>query len=293
MNKYYILFAALLIVALGCTREQIAQIDSEDSVDGVETVEVKAYIEPLDTRTSYANPSGTSTGTFSWSASDKIRLHLSDDTQQFLSILSSSGSTATFLYSKKPGTVTRNGYALYPADPDDASQVAADVSSSPVVRLPAAYTVSDITSAGLDAELPLIAVNTEGSNLTFRHVAGLLRIRCDNVPAGTQTLVVTFTGCKVAGAFSVVNPTTTTPSIATATPSSSDNVVTFTVHDTGLTAAASNVFLNVPLPCGSYTSFTVEAKSSSTNVLKTKTQPFAKTVDRGNGYVSLVTFPTS
>lgn len=291
--KQYTFIAAMFLILTGCTREQIAQIDSEDSVDGVETVEVRAYIEPLDTRTSYANPSGTSSGTFSWSASDKIRLHLSDDTQQFLSILSSSGSTATFLYSKKPGTVTRNGYALYPADPDDASQVAADVSSSPVVRLPAAYTVSDITSAGLDAELPLIAVNTEGSNLTFRHVAGLLRIRCDNVPAGTQTLVLTFDGRQVTGAFPVTNPATDAPSISTTTASGGNNIVTFTVHSTGLTVAANNVFLNVPLPCGSYTSFTVEAKSSSTNVLKTKTQPFAKTVNRGNGYVSLVTFPTS
>lgn len=289
MNKHYTTIAALLLILFGCTREQAVPVSSQEDSDIVETEEVKASIESLDTRTSYANTSGT----FSWSASDKIRFHLTDNTQQFLTVLSSSSKTATFLYSKKAGA-TRNGYALFPANPNDDSQVAGDlVGDTPVVRLPAAYTISDITSTGLNVDLPLIAVNIEGYDLTFLHVAGLLRIRCDNVPSGTQTLVVTFTGCKVAGAFNVANPTTTTPSIATATPSSSDNVVTFTVHDTGLTAAANNVFLNVPLPCGSYTSFTVEAKSLSTNVLKTKTQPFAKTVDRGDGYVSLVTFPTS
>ena len=86
----------------------------------------------------------------------------------------------------------------------------------------------DVTSANTWAPTPMVADNTK-TDLSFFHVGGLIRLHVTEIPSGTTTLIVTFTGLSspnyVAGTFTVNNPGTNT---ATTTYSSSPNgAITF------------------------------------------------------------------
>lgn len=255
MKKHLTMIAgAALIVLAGCSREPLAE-DSRTEVLGAEIV------NEAPTRTTY---DGT-TGKFAWESGDQIALFLKKDTYktQVVKVTPTTAPKGTFVYSKETG-YTRNGYAVYPA-----AMAKAWNGTTLTLTLPASYTASFTTP------LPLVAVNSgETSNLLFYPACGLLRIKCDNLPATTVTVTL---DKGITGDFAVSDPATA-PKIEAMTVSASHLAsVDFTDAGTGAT-------LDLPLPCGDYSSVTVTCGTQSKEV----EVPF--TITRGMGKKLHVTF---
>lgn len=229
-TKAIIIALGALLLLSGCSRSKVTP--------DMTTFDMTVRAESDGTR---ATVNGT-TGAFAWEAGDQIAVHLNSGYQS--ATLTAAGTTTL---TAAAGSV-RNGYAIYPAS------VADGTADAPVIILPASYSIaSDLQSTS--APLPMVAVNDPDSDLLyFHHVGGLMRITCVTIPAGTKTVTVTMDK-GIAGSFPVTGPGTVTPMIA---PGGTGTSVAFTVSGDGLASAASNVVLNLPVPCGTYTSMTVD-----------------------------------
>lgn len=262
MKRYLtiVLASAALVALAGCSREPVSEV-SRTEVLGAEIV------NEAPTRTSY---DGT-TGKFAWETGDQIALFLVKEggmprTQVTKVTPKSDASKGSFVYSKETG-YTRTGYAVYPA----AAAKSLSGNNALTVTLPSSY---DLT-ASTAVQLPLVAVNSgETSNLAFKPASGLLRIKCDGLTATTVTVTL---DKGVTGDFAVAG-LDAAPAIAAVTASASHlSTVTFTVSGESAT-------LNLPLPCGDYSSVSVTCGSTT----KTVEVPF--TVSRGVGKKLHVTF---
>lgn len=230
--------AALLFAA--CSREP--QSCGPDPAGETYPITLQAVFgDALDAGTKVAI-AGTSGANFAWSAGDQIAVHSSDGSYHVLTLLTGAGEASATFEGELNGT--QNFYAVYPAT----AKVDANYGNSTLqVTLPAFY--NDISgSMGTSSPLPMIAVNT-GSTLSFKHVGAMYRLTLDDVPAGTSQITVTFDK-DVTGTFTVTNPGTNAPYIATTT-GSTGRTVTFNLSS-ALTAETDGFVLNVPVPTGTY-----------------------------------------
>ena len=213
---------------------------------------LKAVIEGGETRTSFDSYEGK----FAWTENDKLAVFYSDGTKSEATV----ETNGTVNVPASTASRYRAYYAVYP------SSVVADITdgSQPLqVTLPTSY---DISGRSEDySPLPMVALNDEDSDfLMFYHVGGLLRITLQGVKTGTTSVRVTFDK-DVTGTYSVSNPGTDHPTITTAG-TATNNVVIFT----GITSTE-RVVLNVPVPCGTYSSVTVETLNTSSEVTASQT----------------------
>lgn len=250
-----IMVGAVLLALAGCSREPLVQ------ESGVEVLDAEIVSDAL-TRTSY---DGT-TGKFAWETGDEIALFLvkpggTPRTQVTKVTPKTDASIGSFVYSKEKD-YSRTGYAVYPAEAAKSFD-----GSTLTLTLPASY------PSGA-AELPMVAVNNgEQSDLAFKAACGLLRVKCDGLTATTVTVTL---DRGVTGDFTVSDPSGA-PAVNAVAASAANNTVTYTV-------SGSSATLDVPLPCGNYSSVTVSCGSGS----KTVSVPF--TVTRGMGKKLHVSF---
>lgn len=257
MKRYMTIMAGAALLALaGCSREPLVQ-ESE-----VEVLDAEIVSGAL-TRTSYDG----ATGKFAWESGDEIALFLvktggTPRTQVTKVTPKTDASRGSFVYSKEKD-FSRTGYAVYPANAAKSFD-----GSTLTLTLPASY-----PSAA--AELPMVAVNSNGeqSDLAFKAACGLLRVKCDGLTATTVTVTL---DRGVTGDFTVSDPSEA-PAVNAVAASAANNTVTYTV-------SGSSATLDVPLPCGNYSSVTVSCGSDS----KTVSVPF--TVTRGMGKKLHVSF---
>lgn len=213
---------------------------------------LKAVIEGGETRTSFDSYEGK----FAWTPDDQLAVYYSDGTKSIATV----ATDGTVEVPASTASRYRSYYAVYPAS------VVEDITdgSQPLqVTLPTSY---DISGKSEDySPLPMVALNDEDSDfLMFYHVGGLLRITLQGVKTGTTSVRVTFDK-DVTGTYSVSNPGTDRPTIKTAG-TATNNVVIFT----GITSTE-RVVLNVPVPCGIYSSVTVETLNTSSEVTASQT----------------------
>ena len=252
------------------------QPEAEAEVEVIDLV-----IEPDETRVQFAATENTAP--FQWSSGDQIAVHLSQSSpaKSIYDVVTvtpgSSTNTATYLCSTT-SKLQRDRYAIYPADIKDDSNYG---NSTLKVQLPTSYNI--VGKATTWSPVPMIAQNGPSVNpLVFRQLGGLLRIKCDNVPKNTKTIAVTL-NLGVTGTFTVSDATSTTPSISAGTSSSSTVTFTISDNDTGISAAKSGIYLNIPLPKGTYTSAKVVYKNASGTATNTYTKTFSVVVDRKTG----------
>ena len=215
------------------------------------------------TKTSY--DSDDSVGEFVWNAGDRIAIHYSNGSYETVSVDPASGAV------NAPSTASRQRdfYAVYPASAVADPAVAANY-GNPTLQLtyPASYDISDIVSGSSTTRTtdfspcPMVAVNSADSDLLlFYHVGGLLRLTLLSVRPATAMVTITF-GTDVTGSYTVADPGSRTPTISTRG-SAADNVVSFTLAGSaGIGTGTGPVVLNVPVPCGTYDGFRVEAFSA-------------------------------
>jgi hypothetical protein len=243
-NMVMLLAAGLMVLAVGCEQNNIVP---NDLTDRVETLSLN--IEG-GTKVSVANSNGAVT----WVSGDEIAV-LTTSTTKNCAVNASTNNVQIPLSAGE----SRTGYAVYPA-----SWKQTLTTSAVAVTYPTSYGFPN----GFDSEvvtLPMVAVNSSSSNtLAFKQIGGILRITA-SLPAGTKYITVTTTGSAMCGVASVSNLGSDN---ATASIASGTNAATFEVAaDNGL-ASATNVTMNLPVPCGTYNSLEVVGRNSSMTEVK-------------------------
>lgn len=195
---------------------------------------ILAVMEGDQTRTSV-----TDGGVFSWSAGDQVWLQTTNGS--VVGTLSSGAGTssAEFSYGGFVGEMT--GKAVYPYN--DGHSISGEVLN---FVLPASY---DLGSSLTNTNAAMYGVNV-GGTIKFNHLAGVMRFKFKDVPAGVNKFTITLDK-KINGTFTA-DLAEEYPVIETSSASAASEK-TITLNFVALTAK-SDISIYVPLPIGTYNS---------------------------------------
>ncbi len=181
----------------------------------------------------------TDEGTFTWSAGDKVWLHTTSGSVVGTLSSGAGSSSATFSYGGFVGEMT--GKAVYPHN--DGHSISGDVLN---FSLPASY---DLGSSLTNTNAAMYGVN-DGETFRFNHLAGVMRFKFKDVPAGVNKFTITLDK-KINGTFTA--DLTAEHPIIEATEASAASEKTVTLNFNALTEK-SDICVYVPLPTGTYNS---------------------------------------
>ena len=195
---------------------------------------IVAEMETAQTRTAV-----TDEGTFTWSAGDKVWLHTTSGS--VVGTLSSGAGTssAKFTYGGFVGEMT--GKAVYPYNGEHS--ISGEVLN---FVLPASY---NLGSSLTNTNAAMYGVNV-GGTIKFNHLAGVMRFKFKDVPAGVNKFTITLDK-KINGTFAA-DLTADYPVIETSATSTASEK-TITLNFNALTTK-SDISIYVPLPIGTYNS---------------------------------------
>ena len=230
---------------------------------------IAAVMEDIQTRTAV-----TDEGTFTWSSGDQVWLEITANPGYVTGTLSSGAGTgsANFSYGTYFGDMT--GKAVYPFN--SGHDVNGDELS---VVLPASY---DLGTNLSNTNAAMYGVET-GGNIKFNHLAGVMRFKFRNAPAGTDRFILTLDK-KINGTFTA-DLTEDHPVLRTES-ASSVSEKSITLNFDPLTSAQ-DIMLYVPLPLGTYTTLGLEVKAASQSVWS-----YSNTVTNTINRKSLILMPT-
>ena len=195
---------------------------------------ILAVMENDDTRTSV-----TDEGRFTWSEGDQVWLHTTSE--GVVGTLSSGAGTASanFSYGSYFGEMTDR--AVYPYN--EGHSISGDVLS---IVMPASY---DLDSSLTNTNAAMYGVVSDG-RLKFNHMAGVMRFKFKNVPAGVNKFTITLDK-KISGTFTA--DLTKAYPVIEASEASTSSERTITLNFNALTKT-SDISLYIPLPLGTYNS---------------------------------------
>jgi chromosome segregation ATPase len=222
--RFYLIFALAGLLLSSCAVEELH----------TEGGFIIAEMETDQTRTAV-----TDEGAFTWSSGDQVWLHTT--AEGVVGTLSSGAGTssAKFAYGGFVGEMT--GKAVYPYN--DGHSISGEVLN---FVLPASY---DLGSSLNNTNAAMYGVNV-GGTIKFNHLAGVMRFKLKDVPAGVNKFTITLDK-KINGTFSA-DLTADYPVIETSAASAASEK-TITLNFNALTEK-SDISLYVPLPIGSYNS---------------------------------------
>ena len=208
----------------------------------------KGFIATIEgTSRSTADPA---TGKFEWTAGDAISVYT--ESNSFDVYKNSDADVNTFVFSPhgEESADTPAGYAIYPAGGHSIS--GQDVT----INLPATYAYGSTNA-------PMLATIEEGNtNLSFKHLAGLMRFVVKNVPAGASSFVFTTETEILTGSYNVVDGQIRQNGEGVV---NNNNSVTIT-FDVLQEAATEPMVFFVPLPVGTYGNYTVAIKGDGVDL---------------------------
>ena len=181
----------------------------------------------------------TDAGSFTWSAGDHVWLHTTSGSVVGTLSSGAGSPSAKFTYGGFVGEMT--GKAVYPYN--DGHSVSGGVLN---FVLPESY---DLGSSLTNTNAAMYGVNV-GGTIRFNHLAGVMRFKFKDVPAGVNKFTITLDK-KINGTFTA-DLTADYPIIeASATTTASEKTITLNFN--ALTAK-SDICVYVPLPIGTYNS---------------------------------------
>ena len=230
---FYIFLSALTLVFAACNKQELAPAEDSSQEGQLTTVTIKASNGDADTKAAISNSLK-----FTWTAGDQIAIHTDNGSGTYYtsSGLVSGGSSSADFTVDLAGN--RNGFAVYPASVANTWD-----GTDLTLTLPNTYTLAQVS--GDESPLPMIAEDG-GSSLSFKHVAGLLRLTISNIPTGTNKIKLDFNGKKVSGDFTISTPSAGSSSIASVAGTKGTNDI---IWITG-TPSTDPVTVNIPLPTG-------------------------------------------
>ena len=222
--RFFSIFALAGLLLSSCAVEEVPVTEHT----------ILAVMEGDQTRTTV-----TDDGTFTWSAGDQVLLQTTKGS--VVGTLSSGAGTssAEFTYGDFVGEMT--GKAVYPYN------VGHSISTAVLnFVLPASY---DLGSSLTNTNAAMYGVKV-GGTIKFNHLAGVMRFKFKDVPAGVNKFTITLDK-KINGTFTA-DLTKDYPVIETSSASAASEK-TITLNFTALTAK-SDISVYVPLPIGTYNS---------------------------------------
>ena len=195
---------------------------------------INAEMETDQTRTTV-----TDEGTFTWSAGDQVWLHTTSGSVVGTLSSGAGSSSAKFTYAGFVGEMT--GKAVYPYN--DGHSVSGEILN---FILPASY---NLGSSLTNTNAAMYGVNV-GGTIKFNHLAGVMRFKFKDVPAGVNKFTITLDK-KINGTFTA-DLTADFPVIETSATSTASEK-TITLNFNALTTK-SDISVYVPLPIGTYNS---------------------------------------
>ena len=245
-----ICLVALAAFTVSCVQEHIPDYDEMP-----EGALIAATIDPADTKTSYDSGSGK----FAWSIGDHIALY-NDGAYTKARLAKIKGDTGYF--SLPLSSTSRSHYALYPFDLMDEGHFG-DAPEGLWVNLPDSYFVENSEAGWRDSlavysPMPMVAVNTEGQKLHFKHLGAMIRVTLRNIPSGTR-IIAFQTGENITGKFRVFDPSSDAPYIRLDDDIASGRGNLVRVHFRQ--TISGEVTLSLPLPPGNYSLFRVTTHS--------------------------------
>lgn len=195
---------------------------------------INAEMETDQTRTTV-----TDEGTFTWSSGDQVWLHTTSGSVVGTLSSGAGSSSAKFTYGGFVGEMT--GKAVYPYN--NGHSIAGEVLN---FVLPASY---NLGSSLTNTNTAMYGVNV-GGTIKFNHLAGVMRFKFKDVPAGVNKFTITLDK-KINGTFSA-DLTADYPVIETSATSTTSEK-TITLNFNALTSK-SDICVYVPLPIGTYNS---------------------------------------
>lgn len=222
--RFFSIFALAGLLLSSCAVEEVPVTEHT----------ILAVMEGDQTRTSV-----TDGGVFSWSAGDQVWLQTTNGS--VVGTLSSGAGTssAKFTYGGFVGEMT--GKAVYPYN--DGHSISGEVLN---FVLPASY---DLGSSLTNTNAAMYGVNV-GGTIKFNHLAGVMRFKFKDVPAGVNKFTITLDK-KINGTFTA-DLAEEYPVIETSSASAASEK-TITLNFIALTAK-SDISIYVPLPIGTYNS---------------------------------------
>ena len=222
--RFFSIFALAGLLLSSCAVEEVPVTEHT----------ILAVMEGDQTRTTV-----TDDGTFTWSAGDQVWLQTTKGS--VVGTLSSGAGTssAEFTYGDFVGEMT--GKAVYPYN------VGHSISTAVLnFVLPASY---DLGSSLTNTNAAMYGVKV-GGTIKFNHLAGVMRFKFKDVPAGVNKFTITLDK-KINGTFTA-DLAKEYPVIETSSASAASEK-TITLNFTALTAK-SDISVYVPLPIGTYNS---------------------------------------
>lgn len=193
---------------------------------------------------------------FTWKAGDKIAVYADGEYKLSDELVSGESSSATFAFSGAEAfdDAQRAQFALYPASlacDEFGDKITTGVSAASMeITLPREYNLSDVK----DTKSPvfMIATNTAGASLAFKHLGALLRFKLVSVPKQTKYITFDFNGKRVSGPYTLTSIAPGTTAIVAEDTSADDDIITVYNNDV-FTTFQTGLIVNIPVPTGSYT----------------------------------------
>lgn len=283
--KYTLLLLGPAALLLGsCGKEMpVADIEVPQNVIDVQnptdTETLIARIEPageisVTTKTSYDSVEGK----FSWSEDDGIAIHYNSGGYAIGTVKASGTVSVT-----APATgAQRDYYAVYPYGAATYPSSVADNYGNPDLQVyyPTNYDLTETVDGNDSFEeslCPMVAKNDpDKSTLDFYHVGGLLRMNMTMLDASSAYVLFTFDK-DVSGIYTVADPGTDHPTVTTRGNVSDNNNIIWVSLNSGNGLGYRNFsnpfYINIPVPCGTYSNIKVEILSESGQVQESATIP--------------------
>lgn len=269
-DKRFLIFA-LLLLTLSCNREALAP--DYDLIEAeMEQVlpQTKADIQD--------------DGAFTWNAGDCIAVHYLSSNPSFAqyykaSLQSGAGNYTASFTTRKGGE--RNGYAIFPYEAADNSNPGTGTSALGIL-LPERYNLDVSQPTSVNSPAPMIAVNTPGQKLLFKHVAALYRLKLTGIPDGTKYITVS-TDKNLCGPFRVdlTDPDAPLVSLATAGSNEDYTTVTYTLSDVVAAGTPAAITLNLPAPAGMHANLCVTALNEAGKAIGCINMGMDRLLERG------------
>ncbi len=255
--------ATLLLVAAGCSENE------EFFIEKPSNTTISASIEEIVNTRSDA----TDSGTFSWTEGDKITVFTSSAASKEFTLNGDEGTSVANFSGTLDNGESIGSCAVYPSGTHSLS------GNQLTVNLPTLYDYSSVSAYTANTNSAMMAL-IEAANpgkAEFKHLAGVLKVKLDKVPANATQFVFTATDKDITGNFVVEDITTAEP-IIEAKPLSTNNQVT--IKFPKLATETDDILFYVPLPVGTYNGFSIEVKDADDTVLSTYTTGTTNTISR-------------
>ncbi|MBO5815114.1 MAG: hypothetical protein J6R30_03230 [Bacteroidales bacterium] len=235
-NRLYFVLALAGLLLSACTAEEFP----------AEGGCIQAIMESEATRTAV-----TDEGVFTWSEGDQVWLQTTSGSVTGTLSSGAGTSSASFSFGSHFGELT--GKSVYPYN--SRHSISGDILN---VFLPASY---DLGSSLNNTNSVMYGVNV-GGKLKFNHMAGVMRFRFKNVPAGVNSFVLTLDK-RINGIFEA-DLGEPYPIVSTEE-ASYDSQKSVTLNFDALTET-SDICLYIPLPVGTYETLGLSLKADDQSV---------------------------